>query len=178
MNTNRFSRIARGMAPLVLLAAMASLAAAQSTETPGTGPRAGAPHQAQLWRDGDPGQRLHLRARVVTGDGDPVAGANVRLWQADGAGRYREARYRARLVTDGDGEFSMITAVPGQYRRAKHIHYVVSHPDHRSLTSRILFKGDPHLRPGEETLAIPLEEIRTDDGTVMVGDAELVLEPR
>lgn len=166
------------MALMVLVTTMPSLTTAQTGDGPVGGHRTSGAHQAQLWHDGDPGQRLHLRARVVADDGNPVAGAEVRLWQADGAGRYREARYRAQLITDGDGEFSVITAVPGQYRRAKHIHYVVSHPDHRSLTSRILFKGDPHLRPGDEALAIPLEEIRTNGAIVMVGDAELVLESR
>lgn len=44
---------------------------------------AGAPEASQLWRPGDPGERLFLRGRVLDVRGEPVAGALIELWHAD-----------------------------------------------------------------------------------------------
>ena len=86
-------------------------------------------------------------------------------------------RYRAVLFSADNGEFRITSAVPEQYFGAKHIHVIVSHPNHASLTTRVLFKGDPHVGDHEQALAIPLEEVRADGRTVMVGSVEFVLAP-
>lgn len=166
----------------VLLLAPPQPVAAQSERAPTRSTPAGpeyAPGDAsggRLWREGDPGQRLHLRGRVLSTSGEPVAGAEVRTWQADGGGNYRP-EYRAVLVTTDKGEFRLTTAVPEQYFGERHIHIAINHPDFHPLTTRILFRGDPNLRPGNEDLAILLEEVRTEGSTVMVGSVEFLLEP-
>lgn len=136
----------------------------------------GEPSSGRLWRDGDPGQRLHLRGRVLSTSGAPITGAEVQTWQADGSGTYRP-QYRALLTSTDNGEFRLTTAVPGQYYGEKHIHITISHPDFHPLTTRILFRNDPNLRSGNEDLAIALEEVRSEGKSVMVGSVEFVLEP-
>lgn len=149
------------------------------TRSTHTGPeyQTDAPSSARFWQEGDPGQRLHLRGRVTSTSGSPLVGAGITLRQADGAGEYHGDRYRAQLFTGDNGEFRLTTAVPGQYYGLKHIHVMISHPDYQPLTTQILFKGDPALLPENEDLAILLEEVRHQDGTIMVGSVEFVLEP-
>jgi protocatechuate 3,4-dioxygenase beta subunit len=143
----------------------------QRAPTPqtGTGPmRVGeAPSTTRLWQAGDPGERLHLRGRVVSTAGRPLGGAELLLWQADGTGAYQENRYRARIRTGDDGTFELVTVLPGQYWGAKHIHVIVAHPGHRQLATRILFRGDPNIDASEGDLAIPLEEVRAKDETIL-----------
>ena len=157
----------RRMAIGALLALLApAMAGAQSSEAPGT---------AMLWQPGDPGERLFLRGRVVSGDGRPVGGAVVYLRQADGTGVYTD-RYQARLETAADGSFSIATVLPGQYRGVKHIHMAATHQAYPPLETRVVFKGDPNLnQPGARDLVVLLEEVHQDGETVLVGDLELVL---
>jgi protocatechuate 3,4-dioxygenase beta subunit len=184
MDYRRSSVLSGARAALAALffgfAAFAVAAEQPPTRATGPGPEytGDAPATAQLWRDGDPGQRLHLRGRVVSTTGSPIDGAEVLLWQADGAGSYHEDRYRARLIANERGEFSVTSALPGQYYGVKHIHVMISHPAYRSLTSRILFRGDPNLPPEDEDLAVLLEEVRMEDRSVLVGDVQFVLAPR
>jgi protocatechuate 3,4-dioxygenase beta subunit len=135
------------------------------------------PSTAHLWEDGDPGQRLHLRGRVISTSGAPLAGAEIVLWQADGAGSYHPERYRARLISRENGEFRVTTALPGTHYGLKHIHVMLTHPDYQPLTTRILFRGDPMLDPEDEDLAILLEEVRNESRTVLVGNVQFVLAP-
>jgi protocatechuate 3,4-dioxygenase beta subunit len=168
---------------LIAAPLFAALAAQQPREpTPQTslGPeyQPDSPNATRLWQQGDPGQRLHLQGRVLATSGRPVAGAQVQMWQADGAGEYHDRRYRAALETGADGGFRLTTALPGQYWGAKHIHVVVTHPGHQPLQTRILFKGDPHVNEAAYgDLAILLEEVHKDDETVLVGGVEFVMQP-
>ena len=130
---------------------------------------------ARLWRSGDVGTPLQIRARVVNERGQPVAGAAIRLWQADGTGSYQPDRYRAELSSAERGEFGIISVLPGQYYGAKHIHLVISHADYVALHTRILFRGDPYIDAGEEDFAIALEEVNKDDQQLLVGNVEFVL---
>jgi tryptophanyl-tRNA synthetase len=60
----------------------------------------------------------------------------------------------------------------------RHIHVVVSHPEHERLISLIFLKGDEHLAgsPYPE-LAIPLEKSNSPEGEILFGLVELVLRP-
>lgn len=145
----------------------------------------GAPESHNLWRDGDPGERLQLRGRVLASDGTPVPGAEVELWHADGRGQVHPDRYRTRLRTRGDGGFGLTTALPGYIPGApgvwgaRHIHVVVSHPDHPELISLILFKDDPNLAGLPEpypALAVFAEQGRIKDQTVQFAEVILVLQ--
>ena len=58
----------------------------------------------------------------------------------------------------------------------RHIHLVISHPDHERLITRILFKGDPLLAEMEyPELAIALEEGRHGDEKALFGTAQIVM---
>ena len=122
-------------------------------------------------RDGEPGERLVFSGTVRTPDGSPLAGAMVDVWQASAAGEYSnfhptvpEGNLRGRLTTDGAGRFEFETIVPPSYGipdqgataqllealgrhliRPGHIHFKVSHPGCRSLTTQIYFEGDPYI---------------------------------
>lgn len=144
----------------------------------------GAPETDSLWRDGDEGERLALRGRVLDTAGRPVRGALVELWHADWSGGVDETRYRAAQRTDESGRFGVRTVLPGHIEMARynatfgprHIHIAVSHPEHPRLVSLIFFHGDERLAgtPYPE-LAIPLETVRTSGGDVLVGDVEIIL---
>ncbi|MCZ7597873.1 MAG: hypothetical protein M5U09_09265 [Gammaproteobacteria bacterium] len=143
----------------------------------GAGPEflSDAPYTATFWREGDPGERLMLSGRIMDTSGRPVAGAVVELWQADGAGNYHDNAYRGRLVTDEGGRYAVRTVVPASYYRAKHIHMMVSHDSHGTVTTRVEFKGDPALEGRDDSHAVVLEETRVQDDVVYVGTFDVVL---
>ena len=71
------------------------------------------------------GQRIHVRGRVLDGDGKPIPDAILELWQADDRGVYhhpadpRWARPTSfsgfgRVGTDEDGCFEFTSVVPGR----------------------------------------------------------------
>ena len=141
-----------------------------------------APELRNLWQQGDPGERLLLRGRVLTTDGAPLADAQVELWHADGNGEVHGNRYRTRLRTGGNGEFGVTTALPGYIPGApgvwgaRHIHVVVTHPAYPKLISLILFEGDPKLEglPYPD-LAVFVEQGRINDQKLRFVEAILVL---
>ena len=141
-----------------------------------------APELRNLWQEGDPGERLLLRGRVLTTGGKPVPGAQVELWHADGNGEVHPNRYRTRLRTDANGGFGVTTAMPGYIPGApgvwgaRHIHVVVTHPGFPQLISLILFEGDPNLAgvPYPD-LAVFVEQGRIREQEVQFAEAVLVL---
>jgi protocatechuate 3,4-dioxygenase beta subunit len=144
----------------------------------------GAPQTANLWRDGDQGQRLALSGRVLDRRGDALAGALVEMWHADATGSVDESRYRSAQRSGDGGRFEIRTVLPGHIPMARgnvifaprHIHIVVTHPAHPRLVSLIFFKGDESLATSPyRQLAIPLETSRGPQGEVLVGEVEIVL---
>lgn len=174
----------RALLCLAFAAGLVGAAGAQSLEPTretgiGVWYQPGAPAVEAMWQAGDPGERLLLSGRVRGTDGESIAGAQVELWQADGAGRAPGGRYRTTLRTREAGRFAVSTVLPGYIWRARHIHVVVSHPGYEELVTRILFKGDPLLveMPYPE-LAINLERGRHEGEEVWFGVVELVLRAR
>lgn len=135
------------------------------------------PNPGALAGDGDPGEPLVVRGRVLgVGDGTPVSGARVELWQCDAHGRYdvqlgdgAPPRYRGVLTTDDRGRYAVRTVVPPPYEvpkegpvgellvrlgrhafRPAHIHYRVHAEGHAPLTTMVFFAGDPWL--GDDTI--------------------------
>jgi catechol 1,2-dioxygenase len=142
----------------------------------------GAPEIRNLWQEGDPGERLLLRGRVLTTDGAPVPNAQVELWHADGTGLVHPDRYRTRLRTRANGGFGVTTALPGYIPGApgvwgaRHIHVVVTHPVYAQLISLILFKGDPNLVGlSYPELAVFVEQGRIKDQDARFAEVELIL---
>ena len=107
--------------------------------------KADSPEQADL-RSGNPsGTPLDLTGKVLDSDCQPVKGAIVDFWQADGDGQYDNSGYRLRghQTTDADGQWSLKTVVPGQYPgRTEHIHVKIWNPDGKvALISQLYLPG-------------------------------------
>ena len=141
--------------------------------------RPDAPATPSLWRPGDAGTRLLLRALTMNTDGEPIAGAQVELWHADANGQVHADRYRARLMTDRDGAIEVSTVWPGYIWGPRHIHVVVTHPDYRQLVTRVFFDRDPEVaRSGHPALAIALEDGDMDGEPMLFGEVRLIPERR
>lgn len=135
-----------------------------------------APADGRLWRKGDRGQRLYLRGRVITTLGFAVEGAVVEVWHADSDGAVHQNRFRARLKTPANGEFRIDTVLPGYIWGPRHIHVMISHPDHPRFITRIFFRRDPEVAiSGRPELAIALEDAERRGARVLLGRAEFVL---
>ncbi|CAD6519790.1 catechol 1,2-dioxygenase [Paraburkholderia sabiae] len=135
---------------------------------------AGAPEStshARLDNGNEPGETLVMRGRVLNEDGQPVKGALVEVWHANHLGNYshfdksqQEFNLRRSIRTDADGVYSFRSVVPIGYsvppegktqqlldqlgrhgHRPAHIHFFVSAPGFRKLTTQINIEGDPYL---------------------------------
>ncbi|MDX1900021.1 catechol 1,2-dioxygenase, partial [Pseudomonas aeruginosa] len=119
----------------------------------------------------DPGTVMFLQGRVSGPDGQPLAGAIVDVWHANTQGTYSyfdssqsEYNLRRRIRTDADGRYRARSIVPSGYgcpsdgptqelldrlgrhgQRPAHIHFFVSAPGHRHLTTQINLAGDRYL---------------------------------
>lgn len=123
--------------------------------------RNGAPSRMTIASATEPGERLRLDGMVVGPDCAPIAGAILDIWQADKDGTYYEPnggepyRLRGKLQSAADGTWQLSTIKPGNYKldasswRPAHLHFTVSHPKFRSVTTQIYFDGDPFLPPND-----------------------------
>jgi protocatechuate 3,4-dioxygenase beta subunit len=122
-------------------------------------------HDLTRQHDDEPlGERIILHGRVLDGDGRPVPGTLVEIWQANSAGRYRHAvdghpapldpnfTGAGRCLTDADGGYRFITVKPGAYPwpnhpnawRAQHVHISVFGPAFATrMVTQMYFPGDP-----------------------------------
>ncbi|SOE94152.1 catechol 1,2-dioxygenase [Burkholderia sp. D7] len=135
---------------------------------------AGAPESvghARLDDGTDPGETLVMRGRVIGEDGTPVKDALVEVWHANHLGNYSyfdasqsAFNLRRTIRTDSAGNYSFTSVVPVGYsvppagktqqlldqlgrhgHRPAHIHFFVSAPGYRKLTTQINIDGDPYL---------------------------------
>ncbi|MFG1210984.1 catechol 1,2-dioxygenase [Xanthobacter flavus] len=135
---------------------------------------AGAPlakGEARLDDGSDDGEVLFMEGRVTGPDGKPVAGAIVDVWHANTKGNYSHFdpgqvpfNLRRRIETDADGAYRFRTIMPAGYgcppgsqsrllfeslgrhaERPAHIHFFVSAPGYRKLTTQINIEGDEYL---------------------------------
>ena len=122
-------------------------------------------HDLTRQHAGEPlGERILLGGRVLDGDGRPVSGTLVEIWQANSAGRYLHAVDRhpapidpnfsggGRCLTDAEGRYRFVTIKPGAYPwrnhpnawRAAHIHISLFGPAFATrLVTQMYFPGDP-----------------------------------
>jgi len=114
---------------------------------------------------------MFLEGVVRDTQGTPVAGAVVDLWHANTQGNYSffdksqsEYNLRRRIVTDAEGRYRARSIVPSGYgcspdgptqecldllgrhgQRPAHIHFFISAPGHRHLTTQINLAGEQYL---------------------------------
>jgi len=126
-----------------------------------------APTDKDLTRqhDGEPqGQRIVVHGRVLDGDGRPIPGSLIEIWQANAGGRYRHAADSwpspldphfdgvGRTVTDAEGRYDFVTIKPGAYPwgnhdngwRPAHIHFsLFGLAFTQRLVTQMYFPDDP-----------------------------------
>ncbi|MCF4996855.1 catechol 1,2-dioxygenase [Pseudomonas syringae] len=114
---------------------------------------------------------MFLEGQVFDLDGQPLAGATVDLWHANTKGTYSffdtsqsEYNLRRRIITDAEGRYRARSIVPSGYgcdpqgptqecldllgrhgQRPAHVHFFISAPGHRHLTTQINLAGDQYL---------------------------------
>jgi hydroxyquinol 1,2-dioxygenase len=113
-----------------------------------------------------------VTGRVVSVDGTRLPGAKLDVWQANDQGFYDvqqpdvqpRGNGRGLLVADANGEFWFRTIVPNYYPiptdgpvgellvatgrhpyRPAHIHFIVTAPGHRALTTHIFVAGSEYI---------------------------------
>jgi catechol 1,2-dioxygenase len=135
---------------------------------------AGAPlskNEARLDDGTDDGEVLFMEGQVRDTTDKPVPGAIVDVWHANSMGMYSffdpsQANYnlRRRIETDTQGRYSFRSIMPSGYgcppgsqtqqllsqmgrhgQRPAHIHFFVTAPGYRKLTSQINIDGDKYL---------------------------------
>jgi hydroxyquinol 1,2-dioxygenase len=146
---------------------------------------------------GAPGTPCSVSGTVSSPHGDPIPGAELDVWQSDETGNY-DVQYpdldtpqgRGRLRTDEQGRYAFTSVRPEAYpiphdgpvgelltaanrgpMRPAHIHFRISAPGYRTLTTHIFAEGDKHLDSDavfgvKESLIIPFGETATFDFTL------------
>ena len=71
----------------------------------------------------------------------------MEIWQTNHVGLYDNEgyHYRARLSTNAEGGYDFSSVIPGHYpaRVCQHVHYLVTAPGHKPLTTQLYFATDP-----------------------------------
>jgi len=128
-----------------------------------------APQNGRLRMPGDPGLPLAVAGRVLDSRASVVQGARIEIWQADHFGLYDldGYRFRATLVSDDKGRYAFDSVMPGHYpaRVGQHIHYLITAPGHKPLTTQLYFATDP---------AFDGDPARNFTRDPLIGDRELV----
>jgi len=120
---------------------------------------------------GAPGETCVVNGRILSRDGQPIAGARIDIWQADDQGKYdvqyddlAAARGRGHLFSDCEGRFWFQTIRPKPYpiptdgpvgqllhttgrspMRPAHIHFRIAADAYETLTTHVFVADDPFL---------------------------------
>jgi protocatechuate 3,4-dioxygenase beta subunit len=107
------------------------------------------------------GRHIFIAGRVLDTAGNAIEDATVDLWQANASGRYRHPDESDKYPLDPNfqgwaivpsgkqGVFRFKTIYPGAYgnvwgwRRPPHIHFKISKPGYKTLTTQLYFPGEP-----------------------------------
>ena len=126
-----------------------------------------APMTAMLRGAGDPGMPLTVTGRVINVHGERVPEAMIEVWQANHGGLYDldGYRYRASIKPPADGAYKFESVMPGHYpaRVARHVHYFVTAPGHKALSTQLYFSTDEAFagNPDRNFVKDPLITSRT-----------------
>jgi len=114
---------------------------------------------------------LLMQGVVYGADGRPVPGARVEVWHANLLGNYSffdrtqsDFNLRRTIIADEDGRYAFRSIIPVGYgcppdgttqhllnllgrhgQRPAHVHFFISAPGHRKLTTQINIDGDEYL---------------------------------
>lgn len=114
---------------------------------------------------------LIIEGTVTDSNGNILPNAKVEVWHANGLGNYSffdktqsDFNLRRTILTDADGKYVALTTMPVGYgcppegttqfllnklgrhgNRPSHVHYFVSAPDYRKLTTQFNIEGDKYL---------------------------------
>jgi protocatechuate 3,4-dioxygenase beta subunit len=136
-------------------ASIAAGAAAIQAQSPRVAPP-DAPATARVAPPAEPGTPLAVSGVVVTGDGTPIPGASLYVYQTDAEGYYgvkpesdnQRPRLKAFLRSDARGAWAFETIRPGSYpasRAPAHIHFEVTAAGFAPRVFEIVFEGDPFV---------------------------------
>ncbi|MDN0076828.1 catechol 1,2-dioxygenase [Crenobacter sp. SG2303] len=121
--------------------------------------------------EADQGEVLFMQGTVYDANGKPLQGAQVEAWHANLMGNYSffdksqsHFNLRRTIITDANGRYQFRSIMPMGYgcppegttqrllnllgrhgRRPAHIHFFVTAPGHRKLTTQINIDGDEYL---------------------------------
>lgn len=158
---------------------------------------AGAPlsqGEARLDDGSETGEVLIMEGQVRDVAGKPVGGAVVDVWHANTKGGYSffdpsQSKYnlRRRIQTDAEGRYKFRSILPSGYacppegqtqalldqlgrhgHRPAHVHFFVSAPGYRKLTTQINIDGDEYLHDDfafatRDDLIPPVEKVEDAD---------------
>ncbi len=119
----------------------------------------------------DNGEVMWLHGVVRDVNGNPLAGATVDVWHANTLGNYSffdssqtDYNLRRRIITDAEGAYHTRSIIPSGYgcppdgptqqlldllgrhgNRPAHIHFFISAPGYKHLTTQINLNGDKYL---------------------------------
>jgi catechol 1,2-dioxygenase len=121
--------------------------------------------------ESDNAETLFMQGSVLDQGGKPVPGAKVEVWHANLMGNYSffdrtqsDFNLRRTIIADENGRYQFRSIIPVGYgcppggttqqlldllgrhgRRPAHIHFFISAPGHRKLTTQINIDGDDYL---------------------------------
>jgi catechol 1,2-dioxygenase/hydroxyquinol 1,2-dioxygenase len=117
------------------------------------------------------GRRIVVEGRVTDLGGNPVAGAEIQVWQTSAEGKYDiqlreegELDYRGRFVSDVDGRYFFRSVVPVGYpipddgpvgnmlvalgrhpNRPAHVHFLIRASGYEELVTALYVAPDPYI---------------------------------
>jgi hydroxyquinol 1,2-dioxygenase len=129
------------------------------------------PNGGSIVRSRTPGDPVFVTAWVQDQDGQPLADAEVDIWQASGEGYYEnqdpeqaDMNLRGKFRTDAQGCIEFRTVKPSGYpipvngpvgalikaqgrhnMRPAHIHFMIHKPGYKTQFSQLYSNDDPHL---------------------------------
>lgn len=153
----------------------------------------------------EPGTPMVFTGQVRDVTGTPIAGAELDIWQADGAGDYSgfaagvpDGNLRGVVVTGEDGRFEVRTMRPAPYQiptdgptgkliaaadwhawRPAHVHLIVRAEGHRPITTQLYFDDDKWLDSDVASATKPelvLSPSKQQDGSLRA-EYDFELEP-
>jgi hydroxyquinol 1,2-dioxygenase len=128
------------------------------------------PWGASISMDGK-GEPAVITGRVLSGDGTPIAGAVLDVWEGNDNGLYEQQdpnqpdmNLRGRFRTDDEGRYKIVAIKPVSYPipddgpvgdmlkalgrhpyRPAHVHFIVSAEGYAPVTTHLFASGDPYL---------------------------------